>query len=301
MLTTQKLFCVLVLCHCLSILTGKCADEITAGPGYHQFRLTLEPGERTEAFGPFFYSEEREAFHQWAIPPLFSSTKDEQTGFVEVDVLYPILTYDRFGAESRFQILQWLSFSSGQDQSTTNAHRFTLFPLYFQQRSEDPDKNYTALLPFYGHLQNRFFRDDLRFFMLPLYVQTRKKDVVTDNYLLPIFHLRHGENLEGWQVWPLAGHEHKDVSNKTNGWGETEIIGGHDKVFWLWPLFLNHKTGIGTDNPQWQQASGQRCVVQWWTARTVSGVHWPCWQPSLYGKTHQAVGCNTMMVCSSRV
>ena len=119
-----------------------------AGPGYHQFRLTLEPGERTEAFGPFFYSEEREAFRQWAIPPLFSSTKDEQTESAEVDFLYPILTYDRFGAESRFQILQWLSFSSGHDQSATNAHRFTLFPLYFQQRSEDPDKNYTALLPF---------------------------------------------------------------------------------------------------------------------------------------------------------
>src|ERR1041385_182518 len=135
MLTTQKLICVSIFCFGLSILTSESAEEIAAGPWYHQFRLTLEPGERTEAFGPFFYSEEREAFHQWAIPPLFSSTKDEQTGFVEVDVLYPILTYDRFGTESRFQILQWLSFSSGQNQSATNAHRFTLFPL---TSSNDP-------------------------------------------------------------------------------------------------------------------------------------------------------------------
>src|SRR5881409_3475998 len=31
-------------------------------------------------------------------------------------------------------------------------------------------------------------------------------------------------------------------------------------------------------------------------ARIVSGVHWPCWQPSMYGKTHNAMMSQAMMV-----
>ena len=254
MLTSWKLLCCLVCCCFLFPGTSRSAEDVGAGPWFHQFRLTLEPGERTEAFGPFFYSEERETFRQWAIPPLFSSTKDAATDYAGFDFLYPVLTYDRFGSEKRFQFLQVFSFSSNENQAATNSHRFTLFPLYFQQRSDDPAKNYTAFVPFYGNLQQRLFRDEIRFVMFPLYLKTRKKDVVTDNYLWPIFHLRHGDNLQGWQFWPLVGHEHKDITTKTNNWGDTEFIGGHDKSFWLWPIFLNQKTGIGTTNQEQQQA-----------------------------------------------
>jgi hypothetical protein len=67
--------------------------------------------------------------------------------------------------------------------------------------------------------------------------------------------LRHGDGLSGWQFWPLVGNEHKDVTTRTNGFIETEIIGGHDKFFVLWPFFFNETTGIGTDNPEkWHAA-----------------------------------------------
>jgi len=78
--------------------------------------------------------------------------------------------------------------------------------------------------------------------------------VVTDNYVWPIFHLRHGDSLHGWQFWPLVGQEHKEVTTKTNNWGDVEIVGGHDKSFWLWPIFLNQRTGIGTTNEDHQRA-----------------------------------------------
>jgi len=84
-----------------------------------------------------------------------------------------------------------------------------LFPIYFQQRSPDPGLNYTAVVPFYGRLENRLFRDEIRFVLFPLYGQSRKKDVVTDNYLYPFFHVRHGDALQGWQFWPLAGYDTK--------------------------------------------------------------------------------------------
>lgn len=222
--------------------------EPAAGPLFAHYRLTLEAGERTEALGPFWIEQRRESEKLTAVPPLFSIRSDPATESREFDLLYPLLTFDRYGSEYRWQLLQLLSFSGGEDQEGGGRRRFTLFPLYFQQRGDDPSENYTALFPFGGTLRGRLMRDEIRFVLFPLYSRTRKRDVVTENYLYPVFHLRRGEGLEGWQVWPLAGQERKEVTWKTNGFGEVELVGGHEKTFVLWPLVLDQTTGLGTTN-----------------------------------------------------
>ena len=231
-----------------------CAADLSIGPLYDEFPLTLATGHRREAVGPLFYSEQKESQHTWGIPPLFVHVEDPDVEAEEFDVVYPFISYDRYGGEYRFHILQVFSFAGGKTQEDEQKRRFTLFPFYFQQRSPNPEDNYTAFLPFYGHLKNRLFRDDIKFVLLPLYVQTRKKDVVTDNYVYPFFHLRHGHALNGWQFWPIVGAEHKGITTKTNSADEVEIVGGHEKKFVLWPFYLKSKTGIGTDNPQDQFA-----------------------------------------------
>ncbi|MBI3876364.1 MAG: hypothetical protein HY300_10510 [Verrucomicrobia bacterium] len=227
---------------------------VEAGPLAHQARLTLAPGERAEILGPLISHESSDArtFDAWH--PFFSLTRDDELELTELDVLYPALTYRRFGAEYRWQLFQWLSWSGGQSQQEVEARRFTLFPFYFQQRSPDPARNYTAFIPFYGHLKNRLLRDEIDFALMPLYVKSRKKDVVTANYLYPFFHLRHGDALAGWQFWPLLGYETKGVTTKTNVADEVETICGHRKFFFAWQFFLDQKTGLGTDNPAHQQA-----------------------------------------------
>ena len=223
-------------------------DLLHAGFLYDQFDLTLAQGHREEAIGPFFYNEQKETQKTWAIPPLISSMRDPAADVSELDILYPILTCDRYGDQYRYQFCQLFAFAGGPSQNVTNRHRFTIFPIYFQQRASDPAKNYTAVVPFYGHLQKRLFRDEIFFVMFPIYGQSRKKDVVTDNYLFPIFHLRHGDGLHGWQAWPLVGKEHKDVTWQTNIWREPELVPGHDNLFVLWPIFFNNWTGVGTTN-----------------------------------------------------
>jgi len=242
---------------------------------YDKFELTLDQGHRTEAAGPFFYDELKETQHTWAIPPLLSSTRDPATESFEFDFIYPLLTYDRFGDQYRWQFFQLLSFSGGPSQTEKVRKRFTLFPVYFQQRSSDPNENYTAIGPFYGHLKNRLFRDEIRYVMFPIFGESRKKDVVTDNYFYPIFHLRHGNRLSGWQAWPLAGHEHKEVTTKTNDFGEVALIGGHDRSFILWPFYMNDHNGIGTDNPEWLQASMPAYNFQRSPKRDATTVLWP--------------------------
>lgn len=243
---TLLLVCSLSLVWVPFVVSGN--EILNAGFLYDHSPLTLEEGHRTEAFGPFYNRETNDLHRAFAVPPLFSHTLGEGSDFEEFDFLYPLLTYDRFGREYRWQLLQLLSFSGGQNQEGVPKDRFTLFPFYFQQRSPDPDQNYTALLPLYGRIKQRLFRDEIFFVMLPLYVQSRKRDIVTDNYVFPFFHLRRGNALHGWQFWPLIGQEYKGITTRTNGFGEIETIGGHEKFFALWPFYFIQTAGIGTEN-----------------------------------------------------
>jgi len=242
------------------------------GPLFEEFELTLDIGERTEAIGPFFNREERPDAHSWGVPPLMTSIEEGDAAWREFDFLYPIVTYDRFGAEYRFQVLQLFSFSGGGLQSGETKDRFTLFPIYFHQRSTDTNENYTAVFPFYGKLRNRLFRSEIDFVLWPLYVRTkrspgsgtvgaeeflsigsrwarsRRGDVTTYNFLAPIFHLRYGDGLRGWQAWPLFGHEKKKVTVRTNSWGDAETVSGHEQSFILWPIWLTNTREIGTTN-----------------------------------------------------
>jgi hypothetical protein len=242
------LFCIGLSFSALNLASA--ADWLNAGPLFDDFSLTLSDGHRTEAVGPLFYSEQSESQKAWGLPPICWGLHDTATDVEKFGFVYPILTYNRYGTEYRWQLLQLLSFSGGRNQQDDDSKRFTIFPFFFSQRSAETNKNYTAFLPFYGRVKNRLFTDELFVFMFPLYGQCRKKDVVTDSYLFPIFHIRHGDGLYGWKFWPLAGHEHKDITTRTNGFGEVQTVPGHDGGFVIWPIFLEQHSGIGTDNPQ---------------------------------------------------
>jgi hypothetical protein len=73
--------------------------------------------------------------------------------------------------------------------------------------------------------------------------------VVTDNYVYPFVHVRHGDGLNGWQVWPIVGKEHKEVTTVTNHWGDPVLVPGHDRFFAPWLLYMKARSGIGTTNP----------------------------------------------------
>jgi hypothetical protein len=72
-----------------------------------------------------------------------------------------------------------------------------------------------------------------------------------------------------------VGHEHKEVTTVTNSFKEVETIPGHDKFFAPWPLFMEQRTGIGSTNPVWQQASIPAYNVQRSPARDLTTVIWP--------------------------
>lgn len=156
--------------------SSQAQNETLSGPLYSDFRLTLDSGRRQEVLGPLFYSQQSDSQRQWDLAPLFCHTRTPDVDWTETDVLYPLFTSRRFGSEYRAQFFQLLSVSGGKTQPGPDFDQFTIFPLYFQSRSTNPDHNYTALAPFYGHLRNRLFRDETKFVLFPLYSETRKKE-----------------------------------------------------------------------------------------------------------------------------
>lgn len=224
------------------------ASELVAGPFAQEYSLTLDTGMRREAVGPFLSSEWKGEQYFWGLSPLVSHTMNPAMDSEEWDILYPVMTYDRFGSEYRFQWFQVFSLAGGSSQRNVTTRRLTLFPFLYTQRSPDTNLNYTAVLPFYGEMKHRLMRDRIKFVMFPMYLQSEKQGVTTKNYLYPLFHVRKGESLRGWQVWPLVGHQEKGTTYKTNSVEEVEVVGAHEKNFALWPLILNQNVDIGTTN-----------------------------------------------------
>jgi hypothetical protein len=250
-------------------------DDFSAGPFFDNFPLTLSPGERTEIMGPFYYHQQNGSEKTVAFPPFYSHDVIPDIDATEINALYPLFTYVKYGTQWRAQFVELISFSGGLDPDNLNRHRISFYPFYFQQRSPDTNSNYTAFFPFYGHLKGRIFRDKIFFVMFPAYSQTQKRDVINDNYLYPFFNVRHGDGMHGWQFWPFYGSEHKVVTTLTNNWGDVQTNGGHDQYFVLWPIHLRETGGIGTASPE--QFRADLPFFSWYRspARDSTSVLWP--------------------------
>ena len=254
--------------------------------------LALTDGWRTEVGLPFYYEQQQESEHTWAIPPFYSHCADPAIPSHEDDYLYPALSRIQYGQESRWQLAQLFSFEGAHEQSGVEKKRFTIFPFYFSQRSPDTNFNYTAVAPFYGHLKDRLFRDEIFFVMFPGYGQTRKRDVVTDHYCYPIVSTVHGDGLKGWSVFPIVGQEHKTITTNIDGFGDAALVPGYNKSFYIWPLILRQDSGIGTENPEKFRAVIPFYVSSRSPGRDYTSVIWPlfAWVDNRALKYHEWEG-----------
>jgi len=202
-----------------------------------------------ESYGPLAFKQEEESLKRLAIPPFFTVDRNKDLNTMELDSFYPLFGGSRHGEEYRIYFLQVLNWAGGMDDEDKITRRFTFFPFFFHQRSPDPNENYWAILPFYGHVQRRVWRESFEFYMMPLYIKTVRKGATTKNYLAPFFHVRRGDGLKGWQFWPIVCVEDKVVTTTTDDWGDEVLVPGHKDRFYIWPIVLQKDTGIGTDNP----------------------------------------------------
>ena len=101
-------------------------NSTAAGPAFARFHLTLADGWRTEAAGPFYYSQTNDTESIRAWPPFYSRTRDPAVAYQAEDFLYPLLTHIQYGQESRWQFGQLISTAGSAEPDGALVKRFTL-------------------------------------------------------------------------------------------------------------------------------------------------------------------------------
>lgn len=230
------------------------AETWQYGPLSHAYHPVLDGGLKQEWFGPLAYHHQTDHGTQWAFNGLVSFLRDDRIDATEWDILYPLLSHERFGQEAGWKLLNLWSLNQGVGPEGTLQSRWSLFPFFFHDQAVGDQPAKTAWMPFYGTIGQRFLRDETQFFLWPLYVKTRKRDIITYNLLAPLLHWRKGDHLKGWQWLPLGSWETRMSHTRTYADGRVETIPGYRKKSLLWPLFQYQQLGLGSENPSTRSA-----------------------------------------------
>ena len=249
----------------LSVCAASCAvasiPSQSYGPLFHH--ESDDSHNELDVLGPLLTIKEDKESHkeEFGFRPLFYRVYDGETGLLEWDGLYPFLTYDRIGEESRFQIFQLIAFSNSGRESGGTDEKFTLFPLLFIDRAAQREKGYWAVFPLYGEIKNRLTYRHIFFVLFPLYADLTKVDVRTRFVLFPFFSFSKGPNIQGWRLFPFYGWQTKKDS--------------YDKRYILFPFWLSQDLTWDPTNPRHARASLPLFFHEWTNDRDGRTVLWP--------------------------
>ena len=208
--------------------------------------------------GPLVKSEKKGAESEFALRPLFYRAADQQ-GVSLSEFLYPVASLKKAPDHVSFQLLHLVNYDFGSSEQGSN-NEFLAFPLVFYGQTEDQG-DYFAVFPFGGKILGRFWRDEIRFTLFPLYSQTRKGTTTTTNILWPFLSRVLGENETGMAFWPLFGHSRK-----------TDV---YSKQFYLWPIFFHYDLNLDAESPTRLRAIFPFYVSEESAERSSTAVFWP--------------------------
>ncbi len=276
----------------LSAFSNREATQHTLGPVYDYRASYRVDYSSLHVAGPLFKYERKRDESDLALRPLFyrSVATDRDAGLT--DLVFPVFQYKRDENIRSYSLLRLINFEAGRHQAAEN-REFTFFPLVlYRQRDDQPTTR--ALFPFWGHIYHRFGRDEIRFTLWPLHIDTRRGQTRVSNYLWPFFATVSGESPDesGIKVWPL--------------FGRSEFPGVYRKFFLLWPFWFDYDERLNTDAPvskrylfpfylYRESADSSRRTVLWpffsYLDDRVKGYTewnfpWPLWQRASGGFKH---------------
>ncbi|SDM66907.1 hypothetical protein SAMN05660860_02972 [Geoalkalibacter ferrihydriticus] len=184
--------------------------------------------------GPLFKYERKGPEVEYGLRPLFFRAQDRDSGLRISEYLYPVASSRHEDEQSYFQFLR-LYETDLDRREQGRGDQFTLFPFLFYGEDEERGK-YFAFFPIGGKIYNRFWRDEIRFTLFPLYGYTQKDGTEITNILWPIYARIEGKNETGVKFWPLYGRSEKE--------------GVYRKRFAIWPFYFNEHLGLDGENPR---------------------------------------------------
>jgi len=160
---------------------------------------------RFRAVGPFWErAEGTNGLSLRASPrPLWTRARNPAADRESWDVLWPLAAGSTFGKQKSWRVL--ISWFLDQDRTDPESqYRFWLLPIWFHGRDEQ-GASYAALFPLGGEVRNILVQDRIRFFLWPLWAQSRIHDVQTTDVLWPIWSrtTTPDRHLEKFRVFPF--------------------------------------------------------------------------------------------------
>jgi hypothetical protein len=169
--------------------------------------------------GPLVSYEEKNEETHLTVRPLLSSYDSPRT----YSFLFPL---GKSTEESAYFIPLYSRHTMADDK-----HDVAFFPFFYGQ---DGERSYGGVFPFYGKLYHRYSRDEIGFFLWPLYGYSTKDGATKTNVAWPFFSFYSGTQ-EGFKLWPLYGQRR---------YGEER-----ESMFVMWPFFIRDDKGLDTDQP----------------------------------------------------
>ena len=185
--------------------------------------------------GPIIKYESKADEYEYALRPLFYRSVAPDRNASLTDFIFPLFQYERDEDIRSYSLLRLINYETGREEDK-QGRDFMLFPLVFYRKEAEQPTSF-AFFPVYGHVYNRFGRDEIKYTLWPLYIKTQKRHTQVRNYLWPFFATISGEDPaeKGFKFWPL--------------FGKSEYPGVYRKFFLLWPFWFNYDERLNTPNP----------------------------------------------------
>ena len=199
------------------------------------FQYTSDPIDRVKeinGLGPFFSWRKDPTQRQWGIRPLLYWTENEIEPVKRLEFFYPFGKYQIKEGDKKGYLFP-LSLYREEEFDGKKKWDFQFFPFFIGETEKGRD--YFGLFPIFGTLLDRYGKEEIRFYLWPLYGESTSEGVRTTNLLWPFFSFIEGEKKRGYRFWPI--------------YGQREEVGISYAEFFLWPIFLKQRKGLDTDDP----------------------------------------------------
>lgn len=188
-------------------------------------------GTRTEILGPFFLFSQNQEKKVRAFRPFFYYQTDAKEHTL-IEYLYPLGKYTETDRKVAYYLVPFISTHRDKTE-TTGAREQTFFLIFWGETAQG--ESYGGFFPFYGNFKKRFAKDEIDFFLWPIYSHSREGENHSYSFFWPFLDYSEGGGREARKLWPIYGHDRKEKS--------------YDRSYFLWPFFHFEKRHLYTDDP----------------------------------------------------
>ncbi len=181
--------------------------------------------ERKEFLGPLIQKYKFEKENGTSYRPIYSSVQEDKER--RAFFLSPLGMYKSDNETTTFKLIPLINQKEEKEPLVEKeGKKWEYFPIFIGKTANN--ETYGGFFPFYGRFKDRFGKEEITFFMWPLYSKIEYEEHRAYNILWPFIRItkpKDPENINygGFKFWPFYGHFKE---------------GDEERKFILWPFYI---------------------------------------------------------------